>query len=194
MQQHLSHILLQMSVATCVACVVTSDISKITLPRNHYLKVYVATDDYSCSHMLSQMIICSNIWIICCYNWLYVATFESYVATDDSHVATCVVYVATSNISKSTLPHNHYLKYMLLQIIICCSHMLPQMIICSNIRVLCCYSWLYVVTFESYIATDDFPVAKCVAYVATSNISCSNIWHVLTQKQRRGTNHTLGHF
>ena len=41
---------------------------------------------------------------------IYVATFESYVATADSLVATFVAYVATSNISKSTLPCNHYLK------------------------------------------------------------------------------------
>ena len=33
-------------VATFVACVATYNISKITLQRNHYLKEYVATDDY----------------------------------------------------------------------------------------------------------------------------------------------------
>ena len=33
-------------VATFVAYVATSNISKSTLSRNHYLKVYVATDDY----------------------------------------------------------------------------------------------------------------------------------------------------
>ena len=34
----------------------------------------------------------------------------AYVATDDSPIATFVLYVATSNISKITLPRNHYLK------------------------------------------------------------------------------------
>ena len=33
-------------VETFVAYVATSNISKSTFPRNHYLKVYVATDDY----------------------------------------------------------------------------------------------------------------------------------------------------
>ena len=34
------------SVATFIAYVATSNVSKSTVPRNYYLKVYVATDDY----------------------------------------------------------------------------------------------------------------------------------------------------
>ena len=54
-----------------------------------------------------------------------------------------------------------------------------------------------VATGESSVATYatccDLPVATFVAYVATSSISCSNIWPVLTQKQRKAKNHALGH-
>ena len=47
------------------------------------------------------MIICSNI---------RPSQHVAYVATVDSSEATFITYVATSNIYKSTVPHNHYLK------------------------------------------------------------------------------------
>ena len=49
-----------------------------------------------------------NIWVIC--SNIRPSQHVAYVATTDSFVATFVAYVATSNISKSTFPHNHYLK------------------------------------------------------------------------------------
>ena len=51
--------------------------------------------------MLLQMIICSNI---------RPSQHVAYVVTADSFVAAFITYVATSNISKITLPRNHYLK------------------------------------------------------------------------------------
>ena len=51
--------------------------------------------------MLLQMIICSNI---------RPSQHGAYVVTTDSSVATFIAYVVTSNISKITVPRNHYFK------------------------------------------------------------------------------------
>ena len=51
--------------------------------------------------MLLEMIICSNI---------RPSQHVAYFTTADSSVATFIAYVSTFNISKSTVPRNHYLK------------------------------------------------------------------------------------
>ena len=79
LSQHVAYVaIFDSSIETFIAYVATYNISKSTLPCNHYLKVYLATDDHMHQH-LSQMLL----QLMRISQHSSVTIFESYVATDD---------------------------------------------------------------------------------------------------------------